>query len=110
MLVLGLAYKADVDDVRESPSFELIEKLRDLGAEVDYHDPHVAETHKMRKYDLHMASVDLLPETLKSYDAVLIATPHAAIDWDGVAKHASLIVDTRGMMRGRDCAGQVVSA
>src|SRR5207249_346575 len=65
ILVLGLAYKPDVDDVRESPSFELIEKLEALGAEVDYNDPHVPRTHKMRHHDLHMGSVELTPETLK---------------------------------------------
>src|SRR3954454_22027663 len=70
ILVLGLAYKPDVDDVRESPSFELIEKLEHLGAEVDYHDPHVAETHKMRHHDLQMRSIKLSSEAIKSYDCV----------------------------------------
>src|SRR3954462_7680522 len=73
ILVLGLAYKPDVDDVRESPSFEIIEKLEHLGAHVDYNDPHVPKTHKMRHHDLQMASVELSPVTLKSYDCVVIA-------------------------------------
>src|SRR3954464_3052972 len=81
ILVLGLAYKPDVDDVRESPSFELIEHLEQLGAEVDYHDPHVPQTHKMRHHDLNMTSIKLSPESLKTYDCVLIATHHSAYDW-----------------------------
>lgn len=99
ILILGLAYKPDVDDVRESPSFELIEKLEHLGAEVDYHDPHVPQTHKMRHHDLQMHSIELSPAKLKSYDCVLIATHHAAYDWQMVADNASLIVDTRNALR-----------
>ncbi|MFT3785061.1 MAG: nucleotide sugar dehydrogenase [Tepidisphaeraceae bacterium] len=98
ILVVGLAYKPDVDDVRESPSFELIEKLEHLGAHVDYHDPHVEKTHKMRRHDLQMHSVSLSAESLKSYDCVLIATHHKAVDYAAIAKHASLVVDTRNAM------------
>ena len=99
VLVLGLAYKPDVDDVRESPSFELIEKLEELGAKVDYNDPHVAKTHKMRHHDLQMHSVPLTPPSLQSYDCVMIATHHAAYDWQMIAENAKLIIDTRGAMR-----------
>ena len=100
VLVLGLAYKPDVDDVRESPSFELIGRLSDLGATVDYNDPHVPATHPMRKYgDLGLRSVPLSPQSLASYNAVLIATHHAAYDWQLVADHATLIVDTRNALR-----------
>ena len=99
ILVLGLAYKPDVDDVRESPSFELIEKLEDLGAEVDYHDPHVPATHKMRRHDLQMRSIELTPASLKGYDCVLIATHHKAYDWQMVADNAKLIVDTRNALK-----------
>jgi len=99
ILVLGLAYKPDVDDVRESPSFELIEKLEHLGAEVDYHDPHVPATHKMREHDLQMKSIELSAAAIKSYDCVLIATHHAAYDWQQVADNAKLIVDTRNATR-----------
>jgi UDP-N-acetyl-D-glucosamine dehydrogenase len=99
ILVLGLAYKPDVDDVRESPSFELIEKLEALGANVDYHDPHVPQTHKMRHHDLQMKSIDLSPQSLKSYDLVLIATNHSAYDWQLIADNARLIVDTRNAMQ-----------
>jgi UDP-N-acetyl-D-glucosamine dehydrogenase len=99
ILVLGLAYKPDVDDVRESPSFELIEKLEELGAHVDYHDPHVPATHKMRRHDLQMKSIELSPAALKRYDCVLIATHHAAYDWQQIVDHARLIVDTRNATR-----------
>jgi UDP-N-acetyl-D-glucosamine dehydrogenase len=99
ILVVGLAYKPDVDDVRESPSFEIIEKLEELGAHVDYNDPHVPRTHKMRRYDLQMSSVELTPENLRSYDCVVVSTNHAAYDWKVVAEHAKLIVDTRNAVK-----------
>jgi UDP-N-acetyl-D-glucosamine dehydrogenase len=99
ILILGLAYKPDVDDVRESPSFELIEKLMELGATVDFNDPHVPATHKMRKYDLNMRSVPLTKDSLARYDCVLISTHHSAYDWQMIADHSKLIVDTRGAMR-----------
>ena len=108
VLVLGLAYKPDVDDVRESPSFELIERLEALGAAVDYHDPHVPATHKMRHHDLEKRSVALTAEALAAYDCVLVATNHAAIDWPLVAEHAALVVDTRNAMNG--FGGNVVKA
>ncbi len=98
ILVLGLAYKPDVGDVRESPSLELIELLRDRGAEVDYNDPYVSVTHKMRRYDLQMRSVPLTPDSLARYDCVLVATHHACYDWQLVADHARLIVDTRNAL------------
>jgi UDP-N-acetyl-D-glucosamine dehydrogenase len=99
ILILGLAYKPNVDDVRESPSFELIEKLQGLGALVDYNDPHVPSTHKMRHHDIMMKSVDLNAPSIARYDCVLIATHHAAYDWQLVADHAQLIIDTRNATR-----------
>jgi len=99
VLVLGLAYKANVDDTRESPSFELIHKLQELGADVDYSDPHVPQTVPVRKHDLGMASVDLTPENLKNYDCVLVSTAHDAFDWGAVAEHARLVVDTRNALK-----------
>ena len=99
VLVLGLAYKPDIDDVRESPSFELIELLTTDGARVDYHDPHVAQTHQMRRYDLNMKSIDLSAAALERYDAVVISTHHSAYDWQMIADNARMIVDTRGVMR-----------
>jgi UDP-N-acetyl-D-glucosamine dehydrogenase len=99
ILVLGLAYKPDVDDTRESPSFELIEELRNLGAQVDYNDPHVPRTGPVRKHDVHMESVDLYAGRIAAYDCVIIATDHSAYDWESIAHHAKLVVDTRGALR-----------
>ena len=102
VLVIGLAYKADVDDTRESPSFVLIERLSALGAQVAYHDPHVPRTRPVRHADVPpMESVPLDATRLASYDTVLIATDHRAVDWDLVATHARLVLDTRGVLRGR---------
>ncbi len=99
ILVLGLAYKPDIDDVRESPSFELIELLKGKGAHVDYSDPHCPETWAGRKHDLQMKSVPVTPETLKTYDCVLVSTNHAAFDWACIAKHSKLVVDSRDALR-----------
>lgn len=99
VLVMGLAYKPNVDDTRESPSFELIQKLRELGADVDYSDPHVPETYPVRKHDLGMKSVEPSPGSVAAYDAVLIATAHDIVDWSVVAEHAKLVVDTRNAMK-----------
>ena len=95
VLVLGLAYKPDIDDVRESPSLELIEMLKEKGAKVDYNDPYIPQTHKQREYDLRMKSKPLTAKTLASYDAVLIATNHSDYDYAWIVKHARLVVDTR---------------
>ncbi|MEJ5259744.1 MAG: nucleotide sugar dehydrogenase [Anaerohalosphaeraceae bacterium] len=95
ILVLGLAYKPDIDDVRESPSLELIELLQERGAKVDYNDPYVPKTHKMREYDLKMTSRPLSAAMLRSYDCVLISTNHSCYDYAWIVKHAKLVVDTR---------------
>jgi len=95
VLVLGLAYKPDIDDVRESPSLELIELLKAAGAKVDYNDPYLPQTHKMREYDLKMKSVPLTAAKVKSYDCVLISTNHSDYDYPWIVKNAKLVVDTR---------------
>ena len=95
VLVLGLAYKKDVDDLRESPSIELIELLRHHGAKVDYNDPYIPQTHRQREHDLRMKSKKLSATMLKSYDCVLIATDHSDYDYQWIVDHASLVVDTR---------------
>jgi len=95
VIVLGLAYKKDIDDVRESPSLELIELLRAKGAKVDYNDPFIPKTHKQRKYDLQMKSKPLSAQMLKGYDVVLISTDHSDYDYDWIVKHSQLIIDTR---------------
>ncbi|MFT3683440.1 MAG: nucleotide sugar dehydrogenase [Phycisphaerales bacterium] len=98
ILVLGLAYKPDIADDRESPSFELITHLEELGAHVDYSDPHVPHTKPVRKHDLGKSSVPLTPQTLASYDMVLISTNHKAFDYALVARSSKLVVDTRNAM------------
>lgn len=95
VLVLGLAYKKDIDDVRESPSLELIEMLKHRGAKVDYNDPHCPRTHKMREYDLRMTSKKLSPQMLAGYDAVLISTDHSSYDYQMIVDSAQLVLDTR---------------
>ena len=112
VLVLGLAYNKDVDDVRESPSVTLIELLQARGAIVDYHDPHIPSAKPMREHNLtHMKSVPLTPATLKKYDCVLVSTDHTRVDYDLVCQHAALVVDTRNATaRKRRPAGKIVKA
>jgi UDP-N-acetyl-D-glucosamine dehydrogenase len=95
VLVLGLAYKKDIDDLRESPSIELIELLRGRGAKVDYNDPYIPKTHKGREHDLRMKSVPLSPAMLKRYDAVVISTDHSAYDYGMIVRQSKLVIDTR---------------
>ncbi|MBB03849.1 MAG: nucleotide sugar dehydrogenase [Planctomyces sp.] len=96
ILLLGVAYKKDVDDPRESPSFVLMEDLLRRGADLSYNDPHVPKLPKMRHHDLpEMESVELTQEVLAEQDCVLIATDHSAYDYDFITKHAPLVLDTR---------------
>jgi UDP-N-acetyl-D-glucosamine dehydrogenase len=98
--VLGVAYKKDVDDPRESPSFVLMDLLTARGAKLSYNDPHVPTLPAMRHHDLPaMKSVQLSAEFLASQDCVLIATDHSAYDYDFVVQHAPLVVDTRNATR-----------
>ena len=96
VLLLGVAYKKDVDDPRESPSFVLMEELLRRGADLSYNDPHVPHLPKMRHHDLpEMSSVELTPETLAGQDCVLIATDHTAYDYAEIVRHAPMVLDTR---------------
>jgi UDP-N-acetyl-D-glucosamine dehydrogenase len=95
ILVLGAAYKKDIDDPRESPSFKLMEILLHKGAEVDYNDPYVPELPDMRMYDIKRKSVELTPENIAKYDCILVSTDHSDYDFDFIVQHAQLIVDTR---------------
>lgn len=95
VLVLGLAYKKDIDDLRESPSIELIELLKEKDAKVDYNDPYIPRTHKQREHNLQMVSKKLSTRMLASYDVVVISTDHSDYDYDWIVKNAKLIVDTR---------------
>jgi UDP-N-acetyl-D-glucosamine dehydrogenase len=101
IVILGMAYKKDVDDPRESPGFELMALLVGKGAVVTYNDPHIPRLPRMRHYpNLDMASQPLTPEFLGNQDAVLIATDHSAYDWPWIVEHASLVIDTRNATRG----------
>ena len=100
ILVLGVAYKKDVDDLRESPSLKLLELLTARGAKLDYNDPFFPALHKMRHYDFsHMKSVELTPQNLAAYDCVLIATDHTQYDYPAIVKNSKLVVDTRNATR-----------
>jgi UDP-N-acetyl-D-glucosamine dehydrogenase len=98
ILIVGVSYKPDVDDIRETPAVFIIEDLIDRGAKVSYHDPHVAVFPKMRGHDVSLSSVELSSDTIGSYDAVLIVTDHTTINWDTVALHAKLVIDTRNAL------------
>lgn len=102
ILIIGLAYKPNVDDVRESPAAEILKLLSEHGADVSYHDPHIPTFPTMRRYEYDLDSVDLNPETIASADCVLIVTDHDAIDWELIGQHARLVVDTRNAMNVTD--------
>ena len=96
VLLLGVAYKKDVDDLRESPSLKIMQLLLEKGARLDYNDPYFAQLHKMRHYDYsQMKSVELTPQALAAYDVVVIATDHSSYDYQAIADAAPLVVDTR---------------
>ena len=96
ILVLGIAYKKNVDDMRESPSVMLMEKLRDLGAEVAYSDPHIPIFPKLREHHFELSSVLLTEQTLSSFDCVLLATDHDKFNYEQIKNNSKLLVDTRG--------------
>ncbi|MBU0561306.1 MAG: nucleotide sugar dehydrogenase [Bacteroidetes bacterium] len=95
VLLLGAAYKKNIDDMRESPSLKLIEILHEKGAEVDYSDPYIPTLPKTRKYNYDMNSVELTEENIKQYDVVLLSTDHDDYDYKFIEQHSKIIVDTR---------------
>ncbi len=97
VLVLGIAYKRDVDDMRESPSVEIMELLRSKGAVIAYSDPHIAVFPKMREHSFDLESVPLTAASLARFDCVLVATDHKAFDYKAIQRDAKLIVDARGV-------------
>lgn len=99
ILLLGIAYKKNVDDMRESPSVEIMELVRNKGAQVSYSDPHVPVFPKMREHHFDLASTVLTAETISSYDAVIVATDHDSFDYELICNNAKLIVDSRGRYR-----------
>jgi len=98
VLVMGIAYKKNVDDIRESPSAEIIELLRDRGAQVSYHDPHLPVFPSMRKHRIDLESAPLTPALAAGHDVALIVTDHDAVDYAVLAQHSPLVVDTRNAM------------
>jgi UDP-N-acetyl-D-glucosamine dehydrogenase len=100
LLILGVAYKKDVDDLRESPTLKIMDLLKARGAEFDYNDPYFPQLHKMRHYNYEdMKSVPITPQTLGSYDGVIIATDHSSYDYAAIVDGAKLVVDTRNATR-----------
>jgi UDP-N-acetyl-D-glucosamine dehydrogenase len=98
ILLLGIAYKKNVDDIRESPAAEIIDLLNGSGAHVVYHDPHVTDFPEMRHHNINMTSMPLTEEEISKADAVVIVTDHDQVDYDLVGQNAKLIVDTRNAM------------
>lgn len=97
ILVLGIAYKKNVDDMRESPAVELMEILRDKGAEISYCDPHVPVFPRLREHHFDLESIELSPEVIESYDCLLLATDHDGFDYAMIKEYGRLIVDSRGV-------------
>jgi len=108
VLVLGIAYKKNVDDMRESPAVALMELLKEKGAIVDYTDPHVPVFPKMREHHFDLSSIDPTPQKISSYDVLLLATDHDKFDYTMFQQHAKLIVDTRGIYLGKN--NQIIKA
>lgn len=96
VLILGIAYKKNIDDMRESPSVIIMEKLQKLGAHVSYSDPHVPTFPQMREHHFNLSSVTINPENLENYDSVILATDHDKFDYDMIKQHSKLIIDCRG--------------
>ncbi|MCH8006250.1 MAG: nucleotide sugar dehydrogenase [Planctomycetes bacterium] len=111
ILLIGIAYKPNIDDIRESPAATIIERLWSGGARVSYHDPHVPSFPPMRDHQIDLASVELTEQTIRAHDCVLIVTDHDAIDYELLGRTASLIVDTRNAMaRVKNPAATIVKA
>ncbi|KPV96746.1 UDP-N-acetyl-D-glucosamine 6-dehydrogenase [Pseudoalteromonas sp. P1-9] len=99
VLVLGIAYKKNVDDMRESPSVEIMELIEAKGADVAYSDPHVPVFPKMREHNFDLSSVALIPASVAEFDAIVLATDHDKFDYSLIKENAQLLVDTRGKYR-----------
>ena len=99
ILILGLAYKKNIDDLRESPSLELIDELIERGGNVSFIDPYFKTIPRTRKHNIELRGGKLNPQTLSSADLVLLATDHDDFDYQMITDHSSLIVDTRGRLK-----------
>lgn len=110
ILILGASYKKNIDDMRESPSLKLIEIIQHKNGVVDYSDPFVPKLPPTRNYKFEMESVDLKPEVIKDYDAILLSTDHDIFDYEMIANNAQLIIDTRNAFGKRGFTKNVVKA
>jgi UDP-N-acetyl-D-glucosamine dehydrogenase len=110
ILILGVAYKKDVDDDRESPAYVIMDLLIKRGAEVSYNDPHIPYLKKSRKYNFGLTSQPVIEEFLKEVDAVIIVTDHSNYDYQKILKAADLIIDTRGVYKGDRDNEKVIKA
>ncbi len=108
IMVLGVAYKKDVDDERESPSYMVMKMLLERGAVVSYNDPWISQLRPTRKYDFRMKSIPINPETLGEADAVIIITDHSAYDFEQIVRHSRLVIDTRNATKGITGAGDKI--
>jgi UDP-N-acetyl-D-glucosamine dehydrogenase len=108
IMILGVAYKKNVDDDREAPSYKLMELLAERGAEVSYNDPHIPALRPTRKYDFGLTSMPLNAENLSSTDCVLVSTDHDVYDYEFILQYANLIVDTRDVFADRTAWGNKV--
>ncbi|MFQ5454102.1 MAG: UDP binding domain-containing protein, partial [Candidatus Zixiibacteriota bacterium] len=99
ILILGLAYKKNVDDSRESPSFTIIDVLKKMGADIEYSDPYLLVCPKTRKFNFDLQSVELTAENIKSFDVIVLSTDHDNFDYDFITRESKLIVDTRGRLK-----------
>ena len=100
ILILGVAYKRDIDDIRESPALAVMKLLQDRGAKIAYNDPHVPKLRPMRKYNFTMSSKPLTEELLQETELILIITDHSQYDYRWIVNNATLVVDTRNATRG----------
>ncbi len=111
ILVLGVAYKKDIDDDRESPSYAVMQLLMQRGAKIQYNDPHIPKLKPGRKHKFNMGSIPLTEEVLKKMDAVLILTDHSAYDYDWITQNASLVIDTRNATKNvKECRAKITKA
>ena len=112
ILILGVAYKKDIDDMRETPAFKVMEILREKDCQVDYYDPYIPKLPPTRKYKYDMSSIELTPENVKKYDAVVVITDHTDVDYELVRENAHLIIDSRNVYKlfGKLNDGNIVKA
>ena len=96
VLMLGLGYKKNVDDLRESPALEIINLLQNKGANINFNDPYFERIPKLRKYKFNLKSINLTPKNISEFDVIVLATDHDFYDYEMIKKHGKLIIDTRG--------------